>query len=277
MNMRGIYGEFNATIHLSKALNLYYGGWECCKPKQSFGPAVRQHYLIHYVTAGKGKLWINDECYEIEQGTIFLIPPQVVATYQADRENPWQYCWICFDGYDVEGILHNCGFNEDNNLFVDKTFGSVQESLLNLIFFFEQNKHNEYIILSQLYKFFGCMKMQNKKTQIKSVYVDRAIDYIYQNYHKEISIQNVATYVGINRTYLFRLFKEECGISPQKYLLHFRLKAAANKLESSDKSITQIAELCGFNDAATFCHQFKKFYNDTPLSYRKRPQIAIEK
>ena len=78
MNMRGIYGEFNATIHLSKALNLYYGGWECCKPKQSFGPAVRQHYLIHYVTAGKGKLWINDECYEIEQGTIFLDRKSVV-------------------------------------------------------------------------------------------------------------------------------------------------------------------------------------------------------
>lgn len=277
MKMRDCYGEFNATVHLSKALNLYYGGWECCKPQHSFGPAVKQHYLIHYVTAGKGRLWMNNQCYDIKQGSIFLIPPQVVTTYQADKERPWQYCWICIDGYDVENILRSCGFAKNNILLIDKSNGSVCEALLNLVFFYEQNKHNEYILLSQLYKFFGCMKTQNKQLHIKSIYVDKAIDYIYKNYSQDISIQNIADYVGINRTYLFRLFKEECDMSPQKYLLNFRLKTAANKLESSDESIAEIAELCGFNDASTFCHQFKKFYNDTPLSYRKRPQIAIKK
>lgn len=56
MEIRKIYSEFNTPVYLSKALNLYYGGWEICCPMHTFGPAIRQHYLVHYVTRGKGRL-----------------------------------------------------------------------------------------------------------------------------------------------------------------------------------------------------------------------------
>ena len=64
-------------------------------------------------------------------------------------------------------------------------------------------------------------------------------------------------------------------MSPQKYLLNFRLKTAMNKLEGGNMSIADIAYSCGFNDASAFCHQFKKVYKDTPLNYRRYPQLAI--
>ena len=277
MEKREIFVDFNNPSNLGHALNLYYGGWEVCCAGHKFGPAVRQHYLLHYVTAGKGRLWINNKCYEINQNTIFLIVPGVVATYQADRESPWEYCWICIDGYEVETILNNCGFSKENILFYDKS-GVVQEVLLKFIFSFEKNKHNEYKLLSQLYDFFAQMKKLWKKDNIKSIYVEKAIDFIYKNFGDGISVNDIAAYLKIDRTYLYRLFKKECGISPQKYLLDFRLKTAVNKLESSDKSIAEIAEYCGFSDISAFCHQFKKVYNDTPLNYRRDPQrVAIEK
>ena len=275
MEIRKIYSEFNTPVYLSKALNLYYGGWEICCPMHTFGPAIRQHYLIHYVTRGKGRLWMNDTCYVIEKDTMFLIRPGITCVYQADKDDPWEYCWICIDGYDVENMLNNSGFDKVNLLFFDKSNGEVRDAMLNFIFYFSKYKNNEYMLLSRLYNIFGHMKIQMKKQQAKSIHVERAIDYIYENYSKNISVTDIAEYLGIDRTYLYRLFKEEYNMSPQKYLLNFRLKAAMNKLEGGNMSIAEIAYSCGFNDASAFCHQFKKVYKDTPLNYRRYPQLAI--
>lgn len=275
MEIRKIYSEFNTPVYLSKALNLYYGGWEICCPMHTFGPAIRQHYLIHYVTRGKGRLWMNDTCYVIEKDTMFLIRPGITCVYQADKDDPWEYCWICIDGYDVENMLNNSGFDKVNPLFFDKSNGEVRNAMLNFIFYFSKYKNNEYMLLSRLYNIFGHMKIQMKKQQAKSIHVEKAIDYIYENYYKSITIIDIANYLGIDRTYLYRLFKEEYNMSPQKYLLNFRLKAAMNKLEGENMSIAEIAYSCGFNDASAFCHQFKKVYKDTPLNYRRYPQLAI--
>lgn len=275
MEIRKSYSEFNTPVYLSKALNLYYGGWEICCPMHTFGPAIRQHYLIHYVTRGKGRLWMNDTCYVIEKDTMFLIRPGITCVYQADKDDPWEYCWICIDGYDVENMLNNSGFDKVNPLFFDKSNGEVRDAMLNFIFYFSKYKNNEYMLLSRLYNIFGHMKIQMKKQQAKSIHVERAIDYIYENYSKNISVTDIAEYLGIDRTYLYRLFKEEYNMSPQKYLLNFRLKTAMNKLEGGNMSIADIAYSCGFNDASAFCHQFKKVYKDTPLNYRRYPQLAI--
>lgn len=275
MEIRKIYSEFNTSVYLSKALNLYYGGWEICCPMHTFGSAIRQHYLIHYVTRGKGRLWMNDTCYVIEKDTMFLIRPGITCVYQADKDDPWEYCWICIDGYDVENMLNNSGFDKVNPLFFDKSNGEVRDAMLNFIFYFSKYKNNEYMLLSRLYNIFGHMKIQMKKQQAKSIHVERAIDYIYENYSKNISVTDIAEYLGIDRTYLYRLFKEEYNMSPQKYLLNFRLKTAMNKLEGGNMSIADIAYSCGFNDASAFCHQFKKVYKDTPLNYRRYPQLAI--
>ena len=275
MEIRKIYSEFNTPVYLSKALNLYYGGWEICCPMHTFGPAIRQHYLVHYGTRGKGRLWMNDTCYVIEKDTMFLIRPGITCVYQADKDDPWEYCWICIDGYDVENMLNNSGFDKVNLLFFDKSNGEVRDAMLNFIFYFSKYKNNEYMLLSRLYNIFGHMKIQMKKQQAKSIHVERAIDYIYENYSKNISVTDIAEYLGIDRTYLYRLFKEEYNMSPQKYLLNFRLKTAMNKLEGGNMSIADIAYNCGFNDASAFCHQFKKVYKDTPLNYRRYPQLAI--
>lgn len=275
MEIRKIYSEFNTPVYLSKALNLYYGGWEICCPMHTFGPAIRQHYLVHYVTRGKGRLWMNDTCYVIEKDTMFLIRPGITCVYQADKDDPWEYCWICIDGYDVENMLNNSGFDKVNLLFFDKSNGEVRDAMLNFIFYFSKYKNNEYMLLSRLYNIFGHMKIQMKKQQAKSIHVERAIDYIYENYSKNISVTDIAEYLGIDRTYLYRLFKKEYNMSPQKYLLNFRLKTAMNKIEGGNMSIADIAYNCGFNDASAFCHQFKKVYKDTPLNYRRYPQLAI--
>ena len=83
--------------HLSD-INPLIAGEEACEPGHSFGPAVRRYTLIHYVLRGKGMYYAYGNAYPVEAGQAFLILPDEVTTYAADREDPWHYQWIGFEG-----------------------------------------------------------------------------------------------------------------------------------------------------------------------------------
>ena len=77
-------------------LTLYQYGYEQCLPLHSYGPFVRNHFLFHYVISGKGTLLVDDENsqsteYQLQGGMGFLIEPDRVNTYFADRKDPWEY------------------------------------------------------------------------------------------------------------------------------------------------------------------------------------------
>ncbi len=69
-------------------LNLYHCGSENCAPGHSYGPAIRDHYLIHYILDGKGFFQVNNKTYHLKNGQGFLICPDIITYYEADKENP---------------------------------------------------------------------------------------------------------------------------------------------------------------------------------------------
>ena len=77
-------------------LNPVQFGYENCNKSHSFGPAIRTHWLIHYVISGFGIFKIRDKEYNVKPGEMFVIPPYIETYYEADSVNPWSYIWIGF-------------------------------------------------------------------------------------------------------------------------------------------------------------------------------------
>ena len=80
-------------------LGLYQFGREDCEPAHSYGPAIRNHYLFHYILSGKGTfMWQDGKRREnravLKAGQGFLISPGQITTYVADDRIPWEYCWL---------------------------------------------------------------------------------------------------------------------------------------------------------------------------------------
>ncbi len=100
----------------------------------------------------------------------------------------------------------------------------------------------------------------------------RAVDFILSNYCNPIKITDVADYVCINRSYLYTLFKNAMGMSPQQFLSTFRITRAAELLEMTSLPVESIALSCGYSDPLVFTKSFKQMRHMSPSAYRKQIQ-----
>lgn len=263
--------EYYQEISTSEALAFYFCGWEKCMPGHSFGPAVRPHFLFHFVLSGKGVYERGGERHEVRAGQGFLILPGESTCYRADDADPWEYCWICFGGAGVKGILKGCGFDESNLIYEDHSDGRLGREMTQLVDSFGAGEVNSYTLLGRLYLCLSHMvSRQPDQGSVTQGYVNRALDFIHNNFGYEIGVAEIARNVGIDRTYLYRIFRQQTGQSPKGYLTEFRLRTAAGMLAETDLPVTEIALSCGFKEVSLFDRQFGAGYRCTPLQYRRR-------
>jgi len=79
--------------------------------------------------------------------------------------------------------------------------------------------------------------------------------------------------LGIDRTYLFRLFKKEINTSPIDYLINLRIEKAKMMLINTNKPIREISQLIGYSNYTSFVRAFKNKCNILPNEYRKKNKL----
>lgn len=95
------------------------------------------------------------------------------------------------------------------------------------------------------------------------------IPYINTHFCEQIPISDISTLCGYSESHFMKLFRDLTGTSFSQYLIHFRLEKAAYLLRTTQKSVLEIATLCGFSNASYFTRAFLKQYHKKPSDYRK--------
>ena len=106
--------------------------------------------------------------------------------------------------------------------------------------------------------------------EIGNLYVEKAVEFIRNNYSNEILVSDIARYVCINRSYLYTLFQKYLHTSPQDYLSSCRITRALELLSYTDLSIETVAFSCGYRNAEVFTKAFRQKQGMTPSAYRKK-------
>ncbi|MNN32176.1 putative response regulatory protein [compost metagenome] len=99
--------------------------------------------------------------------------------------------------------------------------------------------------------------------------IKRVINYIHQYYDHDLTLDELASYVGLNNSYLSRIFKEETGSMLIPYINRYRVKKSLEFLKDGKLKTYEIAEKVGFNSIDNYYISFKKLYGLPPNEYRK--------
>lgn len=258
----------------SHELYFCFCGYENCKPLHSFGPAVRPNYIIHYILEGRGCYNVGGQKYELSPGVGFLIAPEKVTFYQADKDEPWSYLWVGFSGKGAAEYLSRIGLGDETPVFrSDKSeeFRRIVDEMLECS---PRTTANQFRRESLLYEFLYViakdieLETDQERTD-ENRYVAEAVEFIQNNYFNPIKVSQIADYVNINRSYLYLLFRETLGMSPQEYLTNYRVSRARELLAMTDLSIESVAFSCGYRDALVFSKAYKAKMGVPPLRYRK--------
>lgn len=266
--------------HQTTDLYLSYCGIEYCPKDHSYGPLSRNEFLIHFIFDGKGYFQIYDKEYHLSSNQAFLIPPNVPTYYYANSTSPYSYAWVGFDGSKAKDYLSQtdlslehpvCDLNIPANNFkilIQEILDAKELTLPNEL----QRVGLLYEILSHLIDSCQSSIVGKKPLNYSSgTYVEYALQYIEHHYN-HICVKDIAEYVGINRSYLHSIFKKKLQMSPQEYLISYRLNIAKKLLEETELSMMDTAVQVGYHDPLTFSKAFKKRYSFPPTEYRKQLQ-----
>ena len=273
---------------MEKAYKLEFAGEQsgslyvnCCglsrtEGLHSFGPALKPHYLVHYILSGKGRFSIGGKEYPLEAGYGFLITPDELAFYQADENDPWTYVWVGFSGVQAAEYIGNIGLSVRQPIFKSEESEELYRIVKDMM------EHNTFGLShdlrrnGQLGVFLSIIaegtKVAENEVDKANNYVRKAISFIQSNYCNPIKVTDVANYVCINRSYLYTLFQNSMGMSPQQFLATFRITKATELLQLTALPVESIALSCGYQDPLVFTKAFKQMKKMSPTSYRKEMQ-----
>ena len=110
--------------------------------------------------------------------------------------------------------------------------------------------------------------------KVRDFYIKEALNYIEQNFQNDISVEGIAAFCGLNRTYFGRIFKETVGSSPQQFLLNYRMTKAAELLKLTTLSVSDIGNAVGYPNQLHFSRAFKNVYGVSPREWRNKNHIT---
>lgn len=264
-----------------KEFHLCFCGFAQCEPLHSYGPASRPNYIIHYIMDGKGIYQVGEKKYKLSKGQGFLIEPEELTFYQADQEEPWSYLWVGVGGTGAKKFIQDIGLNSQQRIFRCADGEKLNEIVMDMMKHTRSTVSDLYYLQGKLYELFSVLAAdvvieelmeENKENR----YIQEAVTYIRNHYAAGLTVEELAGYLGVNRSYFYTLFKNKLQLSPKEFLTKFRISRAREQLILTEESVENIAVACGYHSTLVFTKNFKQETGMTPTEFRKTNRQAAK-
>lgn len=237
-------------------------------PGSKCGPVIRNVFLVECCTSGYGSITINDRYFPITPRSAYFLLPGDTVTHRADDVEPREGYSVSFWGMEYASILKRSGITAERPFAPLELFDEI---LTHSRAIYEMQSDAdlgaEMRRKSHLYAIFGAL-LRSSDTTDTNARVARAIGYMETNYPNPISVEQLADNVGLERTYLSTLFKEQTGTSPHAYLTSIRIKMATLLMQDDRYSMSEIAEAVGLQPQ-NFARIFRRELGVAPLEYKR--------
>jgi len=245
---------------------------------------------LFYIIDGKGKIHINNTQLNLKPNTIFYCAGG--SDYLIESEEPLLLYVFNFDLSQNHNHLTSCFapvnfYDSENHIPTDKCH--IEDSHFLNSFLLLENDMNFKNIFSEITEEFSSQQIYHKeicnsklknllvelhrtninKSDNSSDAVNKIINYLKENFRKEIKNNELSNLAGYHEYYLNRIFIKRTGTSMHKYILNLRINESKQLLVNTNMPISDIAFEVGFNSNTHFVTYFKKETSLTPFKYRR--------
>ena len=236
------------------------------------------------VLSGTLVVRLNDKEYRAQAGDILFVNPETV--HSAMPQDCVYECIVCFldllckaDGSCksfIDSLLNHEYKIKEYHPAAHSAFHTAGHSLFDAL----QRKSAGYkfLVLGAIYALLGAVVETQMYTSIDGKTVDaeqtviklkKVLSFMRENYEKPITLSDMAQAAGMSAKYFCYFFRSKTSKTPVEYLNTYRVECATRQLINSDKSVTEIAYACGFNDLSYFIKTFKSHKGITPAKFRR--------
>lgn len=245
-------------------------------------PANKEKYdiivsvtAIHYILDGFG--YFNG--IKLGKGQFFCTLEGCHASWYPDRETPWTYCYVRFEGKDILPLFEEYGIT-DMTPYGNFAFFDELDLLCKLYFLQAAKAAENDAFMESLGNLFLSLHKKNVETESTqsaiALHVKQIKQYIDINYYKKLSIEEIAKDSFLSRQYIRNIFQANIGFSPKKYLKKVRMEKAAELLTGTNYKIALIAKSVGYEDQLQFSKAFHSTFGVSPSEYRSASRINTE-
>ncbi len=230
-------------------------------------------FLIVAVAGGHGELTYAGETYSLSKGDCFFIDCRVPHFYKSSSKDPWELYWVHFNGSSSQQY-YDYFLSHSKNTFSPACFDKVIAVISEIITVNEQKDQNAEIITSKLIVelLTYALAADSGDKQYDSALrqkLSAVHNYVSEHFSEDISLEQLSSEFYISKFYLTREYKKIYGMTIFQHIITSRINYGKQLLRFSDRSVEEIAHMCGFNDQSYFARQFKKSENLTCFAYRK--------
>ena len=272
--MKQVWKHFDRK---DRQLNLDECGLDIFEEDQFHQYIAFQNFLIHYIESRSGTFINNGTRYNLNAGQGFIIREGANVNYYSNPEDPWTTYWVGLSGSELESLLANTYLASEDVLDFTEDMGTIKviKEICSFAMTPDSKSFSDFWYQGKVHELIYYINEDFNKTylQVDSAYrypAEVAHDYLVKNYMNNVSIQELANFIGISRSHLFRLFQEKYEVSPKKFLQHYRMSVAGNLLQGSDLSVSEVADRVGYEDPFQFSKLFSKFHAMSPTEFRQQ-------
>jgi len=229
---------------------------------------------LHITHAGSGVLEIDGRGWRIGPGDCYVFLPGMRIHRHDRRSAPLRYTWLRFVGRRAEALLGELGFRDGQWLLGDLPVARLAPLLDEIEAAYRGDDHSAHFPMAAAWRALDALATRRGAVPAAAHLAATLKRILDEQYPHPLRIAEIAEQLGVDRSTLYRRFREAYGCGPKTHLDRLRLDHARALLRDRSLAVAEVAARCGYDDPARFGKAFRARFGIAPGRWRDAVRSA---